>query len=290
MKKTRIVKISLVCLFCFPLVSQAQLCWKVSGNGLEKCSYLFGTHHVMDCNAIPHFKDILHLCATSEAVVGELVMDSSLNDAIQASVSMSDKSLSSLLTPDEYKMVDTEVQRVLGIGLGLLDKMKPLYVGSLYTVMSYIQSLGLSEQPESIDEVFQQKGKEEGHKLIGLETPQEQVDLLFNSIPVERQAKMLVEAIREKDEATTQATELNNAYLSGNLRKIENMGDGEQWNPDEKVVFADHRNLKWMQELPSMLKGQSCFVAVGCLHLVGKTGLILQLRKAGYSVEPVQFN
>lgn len=36
-----------------------------------------------------------------------------------------------------------------------------------------------------------------------------------------------------------------------------------------------------MQEKPS-------FIAVGCLHLVGKEGLIEGLRKLGYRVDPVK--
>jgi len=277
-------------LFFIAVGSQAQLCWKVSGNGLEKSSYLFGTHHIIDCNTLPHFRDILKLCVTSEAVVGELVLDSSLNEAIIQGVSMNGKSLSNLLTPDEYKRVDAEMLRVMGAGLDLLNGMKPLYVSSIYSVMSYMQSLGISEQPISIDELFQQKGKENGLKLIGLETPKEQLDLLYNSIPVERQAKMLVEAICEKGETTNQAKQLNDAYLAGDLKVIEKIAKGEQWTPEEKALFADDRNEKWMNELPEMLKDQSCFVAVGCLHLVGETGLINQLRQAGYSVEPMQFN
>jgi uncharacterized protein len=35
------------------------------------------------------------------------------------------------------------------------------------------------------------------------------------------------------------------------------------------------------------LAKQSCFVAVGCMHLVGETGLLAQLKKAGYKVEAV---
>jgi len=278
---------------CFLLLSfclQAQLCWKVSGNGLKKNSYLFGTHHIIDCTTIPHFNEMLELCASTEAVVGELVLDDSLNDVIAQGISMDNNSLSTLLTADEYKLVDAEMLRVLGASLDLLNGMKPLYVSSVYSVMSYMHSLGISEQPISIDEVFQRKGKEVGLKIIGLETPQEQLDLLYNTIPVERQAKMLVEAICEKDETNNQAKELNEAYLAGDLTVIEKIAKGEQWTPDEKILFADLRNTKWLNELPIMLKNQSCFVAVGCLHLVGETGLINQLRLAGFTVEPMQFN
>lgn len=230
------------------------------------------------------------MCLTSDAVVGEMLLDTSIDRVLLEAISMNDKSLRSLLTPEEYWMVDKEMERVLGTSLELMDRMKPLYVGSYYTVMSYLSSLGLSEQPPSVDAIFQQKGKEAGLKLIGLESPSEQVRLLYNTIPVERQAKMLVEAIRDKDKSEEQAEELNKAYLSGNLDELEKMGACNSWWTDDSSVFMDERNQKWMAALPRLMKKQSCFIAVGCLHLVGETGLINQLRENGYIVEPLQFN
>ena len=42
MKKTLV----LVMLLCITLGAQAQLLWKVSGNGLDRPSYVMGTHHL----------------------------------------------------------------------------------------------------------------------------------------------------------------------------------------------------------------------------------------------------
>lgn len=42
MKKT----LAIVVLLCITLGAQAQLLWKVSGNGLDRPSYVFGTHHL----------------------------------------------------------------------------------------------------------------------------------------------------------------------------------------------------------------------------------------------------
>jgi uncharacterized protein len=59
--------------------------------------------------------------------------------------------------------------------------------------------------------------------------------------------------------------------------------------PEERKMLVDDRNLNWVKQFPRLFKTQSCFVAVGCLHLVGETGLINQLRLKGYTVEPVLF-
>lgn len=48
------------------------------------------------------------------------------------------------------------------------------------------------------------------------------------------------------------------------------------------------RNDKWMKILLEQLDAKNCFVAVGIRHLFYKDGLIEQLRKQGYIVEPIK--
>ena len=55
--------------------SNAQLLWKISGNGLEKPSYLFGTHHVAPihiCDSIAGFNEAFNSC---KQLYGELELD-----------------------------------------------------------------------------------------------------------------------------------------------------------------------------------------------------------------------
>ena len=66
-------------LICFNAVSQDvkenSLLWKISGNGLDKPSYLFGTMHVMcagDVFMAPHVEEAFN---QSESVLLELKMD-----------------------------------------------------------------------------------------------------------------------------------------------------------------------------------------------------------------------
>ncbi|PZP52285.1 MAG: hypothetical protein DI598_01160 [Pseudopedobacter saltans] len=53
-------------------------------------------------------------------------------------------------------------------------------------------------------------------------------------------------------------------------------------------VLLTGRNDKWMKKLPQALDTKNCFIAVGIRHLFYKDGLIMQLKKQGYSVQPVQ--
>ena len=51
----------------------AQLLWKVSGNGLEKPSFLFGTHHVAPASMIDSIAGFDEAINTCDVVYGEVV-------------------------------------------------------------------------------------------------------------------------------------------------------------------------------------------------------------------------
>ena len=72
-------KLSFLVLFLFLLASvHAQLFWKISGNGLQKPSYLFGTHHLIEKERVPDFDKITAFIPQTEAVVGEMDMSNQL--------------------------------------------------------------------------------------------------------------------------------------------------------------------------------------------------------------------
>jgi len=80
---------------------------------------------------------------------------------------------------------------------------------------------------------------------------------------------------------------MNNAYISQNLNQLQELMYGSSYRPEEMKILLDDRNNYWMQQLPGLMKDQSLFVAVGALHLVGKSGLVNQLKEQGYTVTPV---
>ena len=53
---------------------QAQLLWKISGNGLEQPSYLMGTHHLAPLSITDSIAGFKEAFTASQQVIGELVM------------------------------------------------------------------------------------------------------------------------------------------------------------------------------------------------------------------------
>jgi uncharacterized protein YbaP (TraB family) len=53
-------------------------------------------------------------------------------------------------------------------------------------------------------------------------------------------------------------------------------------------MLIEERNNAWMEQLPELLHENNAFVVVGFMHLIRKCGLIEQLRRQGFLVEPVE--
>ena len=281
--------VALFALF-FIVTIQAQLLWKVSGNGLTKPSYLFGTHHLIEKEQIKDFDKILALAGQSDAVVGEMDMSNMLSLQLKMlkGVMMKDTTIKDLMSKEDYILVDNEFKLSMNMSLKTLGHMKPMMLSSLYTIMIYTKINKLKKQPEGVDILFQKRAHKDKKQVIGLETIEQQMNLLFNSIPLKRQADMLVKGVKEKDKGMEGLKKLNEAYLSGDLKKIETLNtEDDDMSPEEKKMMIDNRNDNWIKKMTVLIPSKSCFIAVGCLHLVGEKGLIEQLKKAGYTVEGV---
>ena len=287
-------RISILAVIAILLIfsANAQLLWKVEGNGLTKPSYLFGTHHLIEKEQIPGFENVLTYINSVDAVVGELDMSDMLNmqmHLMKAAI-MKDTTLSDLISPEDYTLVDAEFKNVIGFGLKPLEKMKPMMLSTMYSGVLYMKLNNMKKEPEAIDQVIQKIGKKANKKFIGLETLDEQIDILFNHIPLKRQAEILVRTVKEKEESMDMTKRLNSAYIAGDLEQLQVIyTEDDDMSNEERKILVEQRNNNWVEQFKTMFAENSCFVAVGCLHLSGKAGIINQLQNAGYTIKAVKY-
>ena len=160
--------------------------------------------------------------------------------------------------------------------------------------MMYKKFYPSDEERLSMDEHFQKEARDRYRQTLGLESVQDQIDVLFGSQPIERQAESLLCTIKNIDYGKKQMDKLMVAYHAQDLTamaKLYEEDDADNPCPstqEEKDQLNKERNHEWMEILPEMMSEKSSFIAVGCLHLVGDDGLINQLRKEGYKVEAVK--
>lgn len=286
-------KLSFIMLLAFVCVMQlnAQILWKVTGNGLKNPSYLFGTHHLIDSEKVPALQKALTFVNEVDAVVNEIDMSDmqALQMKIMQGAMMQGKTIKDLVSAEDYILLNTAFKELLGVGLDQLGAFKPAMLTTMYSVVQYSKAKKLTKEPEALDIIIQKAGKKENKEIIALETADEQIEVLFNSLTLEKQAEILVKSVKEKEKGIEQMQKLDEAYLAGDLKKMEELySEDEDMTEEYKKALVDTRNLKWVSKLNKLFETKSGVVAVGCLHLVGETGLIKQLEKNGFSVEPVK--
>lgn len=272
----------------------AQLLWKVSGNGLEKPSFIMGTHHVAPLSVLDSIKGFDEALSSADAVYGEVVM-SEMNapETQQKMMAMAmapaDSTLTVALTPEDFKLVDGVVQKyTMGqASLAQMAMMKPALVSIQIAMLQSMKAFPGFNPAEQLDQTVQERGEKAGKRLGGFETVDFQLDKLLGD-PISMQAEDLVDMVRKDARMEEFAHDLAAKYMAQDLDGLYKlMLDPEMGStPEEMERLITGRNVKWADSLQSIMPQESVFVCVGAGHLPGDRGLISLLRGKGYTVEP----
>lgn len=293
MKKTFF---SLLLLIVTAVSVNAQLLWKISGNGLEKPSYLFGTHHIAPVSVIDSVPGMSEAISGVDKIYGEMIMSEATtpqSQQVMMSYAMApqDSLLTSVLAPAQLDSLNTMLKRYMG-PMGSANQFAQLKPAMLSTLLALMQSQAIFPNfnpQQQLDGEIQKRGAAIGKEIGGFETIQDQCNALFGSSILE-QAESLMDMVRHDDQSAEMAKKLAQAYLSGDLNAMLALmedpanGASEEWT--ERMI--NRRNANWMRVMAGLLPTASVFIAVGAGHLPGDAGLISLLRKNGYSVDPVK--
>jgi uncharacterized protein YbaP (TraB family) len=204
-----------------------------------------------------------------------------------AAATMRDSSLDQLMSKEEYALVAKCIKDVSGMDIALFNKMKPVMVSTLF----YASLLPKKNSGTPMDMYFQELSKKTGKAIVGLETADDQVEVLFNSTSLKRQAEMLVQAAKDKDKNFAELMRVNRCYRAQDMDCIlASMATEGDYTAAEMDQLLYKRNDKWIAELPALMAKQPIFIAVGAGHLPGAKGLLQQLQDKGYLVKPIPFN
>lgn len=290
MKKTFVTALLCLCFTASLLAQntnkQTSLLWKVTGKGLSKPSYLFGTYHFLSNAFVDTLPAVLEAYRSADAVVGELVIDSTLQGPMMEASMLKGTTLKQVLPDTVYAKASAWFNREAGVELSKLDALNPVSVMTFALAITQQKYYPNKAGDVQLDSYFQQMAKRDGKKIRGLETIEAQIKALFGQLTLPRQATLLYEAVKEDDGLKKTIGTMNNAYISRNLDELHNLMYGSTYEEAELKALLDDRNQHWIEQLPRLMKEQSLFVAVGALHLTGNTGLVRQLRQMGYTVTP----
>ena len=279
--------ISSLLLFLSFAIAQAPkekaLLWKISGNGLQKPSYLYGTIHVM----CPDQIKVDALLNQSFTATQQLYLEINTSDPDMMSKAMKgmlmDKgqSLENLVSKTDYDSMSHIFMDRASMPIQLMAKAKPILL------MSAVFPSLLGCAPEGWETRFGELAKNRKIPTKGLESIEYQFKVL-DSIPYKVQASMLKEFLFSLDSTKKSFEEMLAVYLKKDINALYEMTVKDPDFGNYEALMLNNRNNNWIPVITAAAKEKSTFFAVGAAHLGGEKGVISLLRKKGFIVTPVE--
>lgn len=282
------------------------LLWKISGNGLQYDSYLFGTMHSVGrtfLDSIEGFRKAFNVAKQIAVECDLFALDSiraTSKPTIRDYVFMpADTTYAMLYNRNDFRFVDSMLTKYTQEYF----KYKPVFWTNLLGRTSVFSNS--PTQSDCLDRFILLLGYQNYKKIYFMETLEDigqkwvQYDSLGYTMDLYNQAKDLQRTLKYPDSLRSFYNKIEVSYRKQELNHLSMDYMCEQANlknePDfvlnyfkeTELSLVVTRNKEWMKVLIPMIKKGPSLIAVGAAHLPGNDGLIALLRELGYSVEPV---
>jgi uncharacterized protein YbaP (TraB family) len=270
--------------------SNAQLLWKISGNGLPKSSYILGTHHVASSDVCDMIAGFDQAYQSIEQVYGEVETDLMNSTSAQMKVLAhtfmpKGQTLSSLYNEEETAKINQFLKSTIGAELSAFDKLKPVALSSTIQMLLAQKIFPDFDATKAIDAHMQTMAKQDNKAAKGLETLEFQINLLYDS-PLEEQAEELLKMAEMGAKAEESIIKLTENYLKQDLEGLlEIMLEDSE--PGELDDILYNRNRNWIVQMKDIMPQAPTMFVVGAGHLPGELGVLNLLKEEGYTVEAV---
>lgn len=255
--------------------------WEISGNGLSKSSYLFGTVHTASQQLLLRFPKMLNIIRSSD--FGLFEKSGSVVGNVQ-DADIYSPPLDSIFTKNEYALVDS------------------FFTASRYgSIKPHNNSASLTGMVQAIIMIKKGDTKDQDitfddfvhFEMQRLNKPTFQLDETGQMARHEAKqdhrkvAQAIVVLIKNelKDEEIT-APDLYDpiSYQESLTNDMRLDQEASEYIKDNSI----ERHTLWMPKILTKMSEGSCLVTVGLAHLKFKTGLIQLLRKTGFTVKEVK--
>ncbi|MHB1279428.1 MAG: TraB/GumN family protein, partial [Bacteroidia bacterium] len=271
------------------------LLWEITGNGMEKPSYLFGTMHVSAKMAF-YLSDSFFSALRSVDVVG---LESRPDEWLPNLVAMGLLNPYSIGQGYNYTRTPSSfTDPTFQLSKGSMEEVKMAIAqdNQLINALLYRTNAGMQDFQERtyLDLFIFQTGMKLNKELLSLED-------YATSLTLVTKAGIEPGGYSEDSDDFEPKTKENNRYYRGYSNNWELIEDAYRRgdldildsldittsSPHERKYMLLDRNENIVQRADSVMKARSLFIAVGAAHLPGEGGVIELLRSLGYTVRPV---
>ncbi|MBL4715780.1 MAG: TraB/GumN family protein [Bacteroidia bacterium] len=259
-------------------IQKNSLLLKITGNGVESPSYIYGTIHIKDARVFD-FSDSVLIALKSCSSFGMEVITTEENKLkitqnLQLPVGVS---LLTIFSNDEYEQLGELLKLQTGHDIENFNNMSPLILISLIN-----SSIFKNEMNQTLDEHLYQRALENRKRTFGLESVEEQIALI-DKISYQDIFNEIIDIEKQK----ALAMELLHAYIAADLEKFYKVMMKDKTMVILKNEFLRIRNQRILQRIIEEIHNEPTFFAISAAHLGAGTGLIVLLKKEGYTVSPV---
>jgi uncharacterized protein YbaP (TraB family) len=261
------------------------LFWEITGKGLKKPSYLFGTMHVSS-KMVFHLSDSFYYAMrSSDAVALELnpeIWQDEMFRLQKAQLNLNRFTLGKMndfLKESSFKLekYEDDLKRAL--------TQEPTVVNNLL-YRSY-QSMADYEENTYLDLYIYQTGRKLGKKSAGVENYLESERLMMEAYQDMAKDKSKRRTDGEGESFYDIQKKLQQAYRSGDLDLLDSLQNLSTISAAFSEKFLYVRNEIQANSIDTIIRRNSLFAGVGAAHLPGPRGVIELLRKKGYHLRPV---
>jgi uncharacterized protein YbaP (TraB family) len=281
----------IVLLVFLPVLLSAQtkkypsLLWKISGKGLAKPSYVYGTMHVSNRVAY-HLSDQFFEALKSVDVVGletnpgEWLLNMEKYGELEQFTNMEMSRALYNFYENAFQLTIPEAK----IYNNLLSYDAAIINGLLFRNNVNRENF---EESTYIDLFIFQTASKLNKPVISLEDfGISEVKARLAAVPDKKDDEEESYKYKNYKDIYLIGEKIEDAYRKGDLTLLDSLTQISDSKNMIKYLLED-RNVFFVNTIDSVLKSKTLFSGVGAAHLAGKRGVIELLRQKGYTVEPV---
>jgi hypothetical protein len=267
------------------------LLWKVSDD--DNTVYLLGSFHLLKADDYPLSADIESAFEDAERLVfevpaGELTDPANASKFMAAAGYADGNNLSGVLSSEVREKLEAMLSRS-GLPIAAFEQFEPWFI-NLSLLMGAAQPMGFSSA-HGLDQHFMLRAQESGKPSVGLETLDQQLQVL-DGVPMKEQVASLKEFVDSPADVAAQLNDLHAAWRSGDVARLDALVVEEMKDktPESYRMMNVERNDAWLPQIRAMLDEpgtDDVLVVVGALHLLGEDGVVEKLGGGDYAIERI---
>lgn len=267
--------------------------WEISGNGLKKKAYLFGTMHVsskLAFNLSDSFYNAINACdavalENDPSTWQQEYLDSWFNRISSLYTLASERVSDDYINKSTFQFTysDADLKTALSSDPEVINH------------FLYRNFMGNADFEENtyLDMHIYQCSQKLNKQFFGLENFRESEALMLQAIKTQAgESKRKSRSTEAEEDANnnnqTSLEKIQDAYRKGNLDLLDSLAKKDMQSEGFYEFFLYKRNEIHANEIAKILqKNIAVFAAVGAMHLAGNRGVIELLRAKGYKLRPI---